>query len=378
MVVGLAVALIIGAPAPLAFELQAPEGGPWAGRAAEATRVAARTLGARTRLAIRSGRKLGMSAQALKVCRSQVTLVCWVDALVRMKDDPFAKPLARSPSDFVLVRLAPLPESRRALVLAWIVDLEAARRGFERPGARSPRGLRQHTVRRRFEIEWSERELERVFATLWDDRAPRFRAAGQWWPNGEIIVRTGWMPPFEVEIDGRATQTATASTVVLRSVAAGRRRLSVMSGASRVSLTVGVDAGRAASVDIEAPTAASTRDDRTPLLWSGVGLAAVGAAVAVAGLAADVKSELVQVCAQSASCDEPARFARVSDYFSARTTPDGGEGPLVVPLGYSLAITGTAWALSAALWDDPQVPWWVVVLGGVAGGAAYAVSEAVQ
>ena len=369
---------VIAAPATLVLEVQAPDAPRWTGREQDVARIAASTLSTRTRLVTRNARTAGLSPRQLQTCRGQPSLRCWVQALTR---PPRSTAVARRGPYFMLVRLLPLPREDQALVSLWLVDLERARQGLrEHDGAAADRWiLERATTRRRFEVVWGDGTLPRAFRQLWDDRAERLRGAGLWWPNGSIRVQTDWVPPYQVSIDGGAVRTATASTVIVRPVAAGTHRVIVGAGRGSVARTVNVTMGRTTDLRIDARAAALRfGDDRPALLWSGIGVAAAGVAITVAGLTLDVKSELVQVCAASSTCDDAPRFARSSDYFTARETPNGGSGPLVVPLGYSLAITGGAWALTAALWDEPQVPWWIVVLGGVAGGAAYGLSEALQ
>ena len=302
-------------------------------------------------------------------------------AVIGSRTDPFRPQVAREPADFLLVRLLPLPRPDRVLVLMWLVDLNVAKRGLgRRTGAQADTWLVRHaTDRRRVEVTWNDGALERALERLWDSNADRFRSRGDWWPNGKIEVRTNWMPPFQVGVDDRRVRTATAATTVVGPVATGAHRITVESGTTRVQRTVSVDMGSQVILHLEDEARLDMGFDERPLLlWTGVGLAAVGLVVTVAGLAAPVQTEVLQVCTASTSCSDSSEFARVSDYFSSRESPGDGSGPLVVPLGYSLALTGGAWALTSLLSDDPNVPWWAVVLGVAAGGAAYGLSEALQ
>ena len=366
--------------APIAFELQAPEGPQWAARAKETAAIAAETLGVRTTLSIRSGRDLGVADRRLDACRRQPSLTCWVRTLADLRSDLFVTRSPEVPTEFLLVRLLPLPRPDRSLVLLWLVDLEGARRGLRdvEPVDLEAWLLRNVTVRRRAELEWGDGALERSFERLWQERQPHFRGRGYWRPTGSIRVQTEWIPPFHWTLDGARVRTATSATVIVPRVAVGVRRLKLQDAETRIERTVSVEMGRQTVVHVSRSPIGATSDERSLLLWSGIGVAVAGAAVAAAGLLVPVQSELVQVCSPSSSCPPPAQFARTSDYFSARTSPDGGTGPMVVPLGYSLVITGGMWAATAALWDEPQVPWWMVLLGAVAGGAAYSVSEAIE
>ena len=368
------------APAPLAFELQAPAGSPWRVRAREAVRTAADSLQVRTRLVMRSSRRLGVPRPRLSECRRQASLGCWIRAVTDIRADAFSQN-EKGPADFLFIRLLPLPNPDRALVLIWLVDLEKARIGLaEQRGSEAEAWLLKYaTQRRRLEVTWGDGALDRAFERLWNAQRERFLMRGLWWPNGSVRLQTRWLPPFSVTVDNGPVRTATAATVVLPRLAEGQHQVRIETSEVQVERTVTVPMGRQAVLHVNAEvTARSDDDDRPALLWTGVGVAAVGAAIVVAGLVVPVKSELVQICAADETCDEPQRFARSSDYFSARETADGGSGPLVVPLGYSLMATGGAWSLTALLSDEPRVPWWAIVLGTVVGGAAYGISEAVQ
>lgn len=280
---------------------------------------------------------------------------------------------------FVLVRLLPLPRPERALVLIWMIDVAQARRRID---PSNPSSIQRWVVRygtsRRFEVTWGDGALEQAFARLWDEKSADFGRRGYWWPNGTVEVRSPWLPPLQVTVDDEPVVTSTAATVILRQVGAGLRRIRIRSPEAYVDRTVTVTRGQRTVIHIDPEVdVVHASDARTAVKWTGLGIAGLGAAITVAGLVTPVQTELLAVCREDQPCPSPGRFTRVSDYFSSRTSDDG-SGPLVIPLGYSLMISGGIWFLSASFIDDPDLRWWAVLLGGLLGGTAYGITEAVQ
>ena len=381
MVLLAALAALASVPVtPMAFELQPPDGPGWSRRAKQAARIANDTLKARSRLTLRSSRSLGAPKVGVRGCRKQPSLGCWVRLLKDARGDPFERQPAPLVEGFLLVRLLPLSSADRALVLIWLVDLSKARTALAdvAPDELESWLLKHATDRRRLEVDWNRGSLALAFERLWDDHAPSLRQRGYWWPNGSVRLQTELMPPFRFTIDDQRVRTATSAVVLVDRIAVGTRRIELQAGRARIRRKVTVQMGQQTVLHVDAPVDREPTDDRPALLWTGLGVTALGAGLTVAGIAVPVKTRIVQLCGDGVPCNSSRRFARASDYFSARSNPDGGSGPLVVPLGYSLILTGGAWALSAWLSDDPDVPWWWVVAGGLAGGAAYAISEAVH
>lgn len=366
---------------PLAFELQTPTGPEWAARRAEMVTIVTDTLTVRTRMSVRSLDDLAIDAVRKRRCRKQPSLKCWVGALEGIETGLFASEPGRKGMQFLLAKLLPLPRKDRVLVLLWLVDLEEASRGIIGLDRARAEGwiLRHATVRRRIEVQWGDGAVTTLLERLWDERQGHFERRGLWWPNGSIRIETEWVPPFQVAIDDESSRTSTAATIRLRPMAAGTHTVRLVSSDAQIERKVTVEMGRQAILHIDEPgvSTASPYDARPALLWTGVGVAVLGAGVAIAGLAAPVQGERIQLCsANEPNCDRAAPFARMSDYFSARTRADDGDGPLVVPLGYSLVVTGLAWSLISLLYDEPDVPWWSVVLAAGLGGLAYGISEA--
>ncbi|MEM7678613.1 MAG: hypothetical protein AAF449_21740 [Myxococcota bacterium] len=375
-VVGLIAAASSSAPTYLPLELLRPPGDIWNRRARQTAQIMRRVVQPRTTAVPRSFDELGTPADRVALCRSQAQLACWAAAAASVVQ---ATRNAQIASHFVLVRLVPGGGPTQVRVLVWLVDrIAAARSRTIDSEQREAWLLSRATVRRRIDVsDWDDGGLERALQRLWDERKPVLQQRGEWRPNGKVHLKSTWVPPFRVRTDEGLAITATASQVLLHDVGVGDRRVELDAVDRRVARTVTVDMGRTTVLHLNESHTSSARDggERRSLLWTGIGVAAVGASVAIGGLAIPVDAQVIRLCGGD-DCASPSRFARSSDYFSAREENDGGRGPLVVPLGYSLLITGTAWALTAALTDEGEdVPWWAVVIGGVLGGAAYGISE---
>jgi hypothetical protein len=55
-----------------------------------------------------------------------------------------------------------------------------------------------------------------------------------------------------------------------------------------------------------------------------------------------------------------------------------GSGPALVPLGYSMVLAGSVWALGPQLFEQEGVPWLSLAVGLAGGLAAYGISELVE
>lgn len=365
-------------PVYLPLELLRPAGEAWDVRARQTVELVERVIQPRTGAVPRSFAQLGTPAEKVQLCRAQARLECWVAAAstaVQVSRD------AEIASHFVLVRLLPSGGPEQVRILIWLVDRQAATAlSAIASDQREAWLLSRATVRRRLNVTWGDGALERAFERLWDERSSLMRRRGEWRPNGRLQLKSDWLPPFQIRIDDSFVATATASQLTLQQIEAGERRIELTAVDRRAArtVTIGMDQTTVLHIDASEAAGLSDDDDRPALLWSGLGVAAAGASVLIAGLVMPTETQLVQLCSDGANCSESPRFARSSDYFTARQSADDGRGPLVVPLGYSMLITGTAWALTAALTDEKRVPWWAVVIGGVLGGAAYGISEAAQ
>lgn len=204
-----------------------------------------------------------------------------------------------------------------------------------------------------------------------------FEATGHWAPHGEILVR-GLPAGAALLVDEQTVGVAPGGPVLLAGVGAGARRVGysvsgVVQGGERVEVARGVRAQLTFTREAEGDGFA------TPLFWSGVGVAALGAGLGAWSLAyASQQSDMVAYC-DAATCR--------SSFFTleqqARGPVENLMGPpnegsvLALPLGYSLLITGATWAAGAKLVrDDPVLHWVLVGAGIAAGGLAYGISAA--
>jgi hypothetical protein len=198
---------------------------------------------------------------------------------------------------------------------------------------------------------------------------------GAWEQLGRIRLRAN-VPGAEIRLDDALLGRTREGDVVLADVAPSvRRRVSVtLPGSDVVAREVEVRPGAEAFLEVEL----SRRTEgvaQSLTLWSGVGALALGAAFSAAAAAAP---QTAGTCiTRDGQCGVAwKRFGRSTDGAALVTTADyAGQGPALLPLGYSLGLTGAIW-LSSALWLDDEVPAWVPLVVGVAAGAlSYTVSE---
>lgn len=198
---------------------------------------------------------------------------------------------------------------------------------------------------------------------------------GAWDQLGRIRLRAN-VPDAEIRLDDALVGRTREGDVVLVDVAPSiRRRVSVtLPGADVVTREVEVRAGGETSLEVDLSPRGGAM--RSLTLWSGVGAIALGAVFSVAAAAAAPQSPGTCITADGACGVAWKRFGRSTDGAALISTADyAGQGPALLPLGYSLGLTGGIW-LSSALWLDDEVPAWIPLVVGVAAGAlSYTVSE---
>jgi hypothetical protein len=196
-----------------------------------------------------------------------------------------------------------------------------------------------------------------------------------WDPFGSIIVQAN-VAGAGIYVGDRLAATTRLEPTLVERVAPGRRRIRV-EHPEFVPVERHVDVARGGRATVEVALAPRPSDAgrvvRAGALWGGVGLVAAGVALTVAG-AVDAANAPTVACVDCAGGFRRISTPDVDD----PTRPPEGSGPLTVPLGYSLALTGATWTTGALLTEPDRAPWLAIVLGLVAGGAAYGISEAAQ
>jgi hypothetical protein len=205
---------------------------------------------------------------------------------------------------------------------------------------------------------------------------PELERRGHWRPFGSVVLQT----PVEgaaVIVDGELKATTRGPETTVSRLRPGVSTLRLEHPDYRpFETTVTVVRQQSIAVDADLrPTASNPDLARQLSLWSGVAVAAAGAGFIVAGAVDASQNEL------TVACEGCGGFRFRS--FSTRADEDplaplDESGPLIVPLGYSLMLTGTTWAVGSALTERERIPWWPLVLGLAGGGLAYGLSAALN
>lgn len=208
---------------------------------------------------------------------------------------------------------------------------------------------------------------------------PLLEAEGKWRPFGALEIYSD-RPGLELSIDGRAIGATQLGATRVADVSIGTRTIVV-----RDALGVehaGVAEVRASSVSIvDLRAAAAPQVGRAVALWTGVGVAVVGAVIT--GIAASSAASRPQViCFRGApDCTEDqSSFATAgATYGGGLAAPRNPGGVLLAPLGLSLVAAGGVSSLGIALFDDSdRVPWVEMLVGVVAGAATYGLCAALD
>jgi hypothetical protein len=215
---------------------------------------------------------------------------------------------------------------------------------------------------------------------------PPLAARGEWDPFGEIVVTAP--AGAEVEIDGRPAGTTKEGPLAIDRVLAGRHTVQVRHRAY-LPYETPVDVPRLDRTSVDAVLiprpAEGAAELRRAVLWSGVGLMAVGtvlASVAVFRQNGDVEVYCFAGGTPPSSCAGSRQFQTAG--YSSGVAPSfkndlNPGGVLVLPLGYSVFLTGATWSLGTLVFgSDGDVPWVQLAAGVVAGVLAYGLSAAVN
>lgn len=226
------------------------------------------------------------------------------------------------------------------------------------------------------EVE-SAAELDPMLDSLFADLLqPALEARAHWRPYGALVVRAP--EGASAFVDGSLVATAGSEGAARARVLPGQREVTVQHpDFAPFSASVQVERGGQSTVVMELRRPGANPDfGRQLTQWTGVALAAAGTGLLIAGAVDAGQNPLTLTCA---SCDGGFRFRGFSNSpGTSASDPLNTSGPLVVPLGYSLALTGATWSIGAALSEKERTPWWVLLAGAAAGGTAYAISAAAQ
>ena len=316
---------------------------------------------------------LPAAAEGSQRCAKQSTFRCWADVL--RGDLTEAAPLLFLANGIAL-------EGDRLRVAAFLMDLGAARALLEGRTGEEAEELEAQLYDRAItssvravrigDSAALAKELEEML-TL--DLAQRLEAAGCAYPNGRVIVEAD-SPGLQIELEGLPVGFSATEPTVIDGVREGQRALSVQdpkgggpAWTQALAITRGGEVRVRPVLGLSEPS-----DSRRVVFWSGIGVGTLGLGILAYSLLASPKATELDVCVV---CEGGAtgRFARTSDFWSEAGAP---SGPLVGPLGYSLAAAGGTTALTSLLGAPEDFPWWSIVAGVAAFGLSYSVSEALD
>ncbi len=220
-----------------------------------------------------------------------------------------------------------------------------------------------------------QRILERFVSEL---LRPELETRGRWNPFGTITVSAN-VEGAAVYVDDTLRVTTSSEPVVVDRLRPGPVELRLEHpGFMPLTATVDVRRNRDTAFDaVLLPLPSETgRRVRTGTIWSGAILMASGAAFIIAG-AVDAANDDTRIACEGCS---GARFKRLSTTYDPDdpTAPPAESGPLTIPLGYSLAITGASWTFGSLLTKEDKVPWIPLAVGLAAGALSYGLSEALR
>jgi hypothetical protein len=219
--------------------------------------------------------------------------------------------------------------------------------------------------------------LERLVA---EDLRPVLEKIGRWEPWGSIALAIDAEEPLEITVDDRTVATSVEGVNELAQVSAGEHRIRIQHpNYAPVELTVQVERGARVELHPDLVRTANEENVLRPITeWSGLLLVVTGAVITAFALVRH-DSKVSTVCYGSAdgcSHDGFVTFGYSADAVDGKNV--NPPGVLMIPLGYSLAITGATWSLGTLLFgDDGDIPWIQWIAGLALGAAAYGISVAV-
>lgn len=226
-----------------------------------------------------------------------------------------------------------------------------------------------------------EYEARRIFEDYFlNDLRRRLDEAGHWEPYGKVEIEVP-VAGAGIELDGVTVGTTQAGLTILANVRAGNHDIALVHPEYQ-RWSANIDARRRDVIrvtpQLEEKASGTASAIRQAVLFSGLGVAALGAVVTGIAIAGQ-DSSVVTYC-----LDVDAGDCGGSDFttlgFAPENTPSFGDevnpsGLLFAPLGYSLIATGATWSLTTLLFgEEGDFPWWQIAAGVVAGGLSYGLS----
>lgn len=317
-----------------------------------------------TSLAVHRGRALGLDEARLRACGGRFT--CWLD-VVEAADRP--------PEHVLVATTIDLGDGTHRLLLA-LFDVELARRARDAARARSgddPEAIEALIFEDAVVSESMIRSLstradaDRAVDTFVDLHKGHLAQARVWSPTSTLQLRLPDLGDAELRLEDRPIPADT-STQTLRRLRPGRYTLALRSPSHDFApVDLDLEVPTSSTVRFAVPAPPSTvvaRRVRLTTRWSGVALAAAGAALLTHALVA--QDDTLEIAGCRDECDDTSRFQELGPFLEA-------------PLGYSLIGAGATWTAGSFLEGEPhEAPWWSIVLGTVVGATAYALSAALD
>lgn len=324
-------------------------------------RIARDVLEGLTRLTLQTPRDIGLDPQVLDRCEGPRRFSCWLDAVRERRPEAAIA---------YLVTLTIHGEGALDRLAVMTVDVEAAQ-ARRADVDRSDSGWEEELENTIFEeaVVVEVGQIPRgeppaavhFFETLFGERLGQtFEQRGHWAPNGAVSLRTD-RPDLEIRLDGRPIGRTIPGEARIEGLREGSRTLTLMDGSEKIA-EAKVEIVRGQTTSVEAILGQAPRE--TPwkgvTMWSGVGLAAAGAAVTVWSLTASGDVTYAS-CADPGCSGSERSFTRLG-------------GALAAPLGYSLAVAGISSSLGTLLVDEDELLWVPVLVGVVLGSLSYGLS----
>ncbi|MCK6550780.1 DUF2846 domain-containing protein [Myxococcota bacterium] len=345
-------------------------------------RALSKTIEAETALEVRPIDRVGLDPAELDACPADTRLGCWsrlADLADPRRDGAVREGGARDPRWLFVLAARKLDDARDSISLVLLdLDEAAALRANGADDETIEAALFERSPRAEAATigAGDEAAFARELSTALDGAlGGALERRGSKTKLGEIVLHHG-RAGDAVALDGAPIGLTGAGTTYVRGVPPGTHRLVITTGAESQELVVDVVAGTPVEArSLFEPTPSSTF--RTSVLWTGVGVAAAGAAITVLGIVRasdDVRGACLVRPGDVAEC--PAIGAPTFGYDPSRapsTDPSAvnPSGVPITPLGLALVAGGATWSLGA-LFDDAERPWLVLGLGIAAAAATFA------